>query len=338
MSKHVHPEYHKWMLDAATHPTATRRVKFEETRYSLVYKTGAEVYKIRKTGPIYSSLAIKEVFAREALLLGRRWAPQVYQAVTAIVKTPAAYALGGEGAPLDYAVRMTQLPEHHWAEYLATEQKLTATTLGRIARYLAEHHAQAPAGEHMTAAGRPEHFIGLQDEVCYQVKRFVGTALTQGMFDLVARPMAHFLEHGRKLFLKRQKKNRAVDGHGAFSPRHVFVKTVEVEAIGILDGQQKYRVLDAANDVATFANGLRLLGAPEEAALFVKRYAAAAHDRDLEEILPSYQILQSMRAGLSLCEWASDGSLDEERQAQATERAHQHFALAVEVAKELPKL
>ena len=182
MIRKPHPEYHKVLLDPATHQTATRRVKFEETRLSLIYKTGSEVLKVRKTGPTHSSLAVKEVYAQEVLQLGRRWAPSTYLAVAPIHQQDGRYVLGGSGVAVDYAVRMVQLSDHHFADYLASHKKLNPTALGRIARFLAVKHAEFPATEEQRAEiGRPDHFAGLVEEVFYPAKRYFGVGLTPAM-------------------------------------------------------------------------------------------------------------------------------------------------------------
>jgi hypothetical protein len=338
MTRKPHPEYHKFMVDPATHPTATRRVKHEETRFSHLYKTGTEVFKIRKTSATHSSLAIKEIYAHEALQLGQRWAPTTYLGMVAITQQDGHFALGGAGAPVDYAVRMAQLSDHHFADYLALHQKLNPTALGRTARFLALKHAEWPGSEAQNAEiGRPDHFAELIEEVFYQAKKYFGVGLNPAMYELIARPMAHFLEHHRKVFLRRQKKHRVVQVHGDFVPRHVFVKQQDVEAIAPLEGPRNLRVLDAASDVAQFVNGLRLLGAPEDADVFAKRYVMAAKDRDLDSILPAYQVYQAVREGLLCCEWFSEVAAEDERRDQIREEALQFFNLAVEVARTLPK-
>jgi hypothetical protein len=338
MTRKLHPDYHKMMLDPAAHPAATRRAKHQETRYSHLYKTGNEVFKIRKTSATYASLAIKEVYAQEALELGRRWAPTTYQGIVIIAEQGGQFSLGGTGTPVDYALRMVQLSDHFFADYLAAHKKLNATAVGRIARFLAQKHAEAPGTEAQNAEiGRPEYFANLVEEVFYQTKKYFGVGLNEAMYELITRPMAHYLEQQRKVFLRRHRKNRVVNVHGAFYPRHVHVKQQEVEAIAPLDSPRNLRVLDAASDVAQFANGLQLLGATEEAALFPKRYAAAAKDRDLDAILPAYQTYHAVREGLLCCEWFTELPAGDAQRDGIKEEAQHLFGLAVESARTLPK-
>ena len=77
MNRKAYPDFHKAMMEQASFPVAPRHIRYQETRCSHLYRTGAELFKLRKASSVYSSLAIKEVLVREALASGRRWAPQV---------------------------------------------------------------------------------------------------------------------------------------------------------------------------------------------------------------------------------------------------------------------
>jgi hypothetical protein len=338
MTKTLYPEYHKALLDQTHYPAATRRIKFEETRYSYLYKTGAHVYKIRKPGPHYSSLALKEAYVSDALRLGQRWAPDVAETSVPILRTASGYAFEGEGTTVDHALRLKQLPPHYFVNELAAAGKFSLAMVGRVARFLAERHAAHPLPDPRAAhAGRPEHFRDLFEEVAYQVKKYVGLALSEAVYDMIRRPVEHFVENERKLFLRRAKRHRIVEGHGAFVPDHVHVKGKEVLALSPLEGMSKFRELDAAADVASFCNGLHQAEAIEAEAVFVKRYVSAAKDRDLGRILPVYEVLQALRAGLELCEWRVELADDPARQLVLAHQAHDQFNLAVQRAREVPK-
>lgn len=338
MSKTAYPEYHKALLDQSLYPAAARRIKFDETRYSYLYKTGTHVYKIRKAGPHYSSLAVKEAYVSDAMRMGQRWAPEAVEAVVSVLRTESGFALEGAGTPVDFALRMKQLPSHFFVNELVAAEKFTPAVIARVARFLAGQHAAHPVADAQAAhMGRPEHFRDLFEEIAYQVKKYVGMALSDAVYDMIRRPVEHFVDDDRKLFLRRAKRHRIVEGHGAFVPEHVHVKAKEIYALSPLESIPKFRQLDAAADVASFCNELHLVGATEAEAVFVKRYASAAKDRDLARILPAYEVLQAMRAGLEFCEWRVEMEGDAGRQLQLAHLAHDRFNLAVQRAREVPK-
>ena len=83
------------------------------------------------------------------------------------------------------------------------------------------------------------------------------------------------------------------------------------------------------------ANEMILMGAEEEADLFVKRYIAATKDRELTKILPVYQAFQAMRSGLAYSEWIVESP---ERKPELSAKAHSYFNLAVQQAREISRV
>ncbi len=338
MRKRVYPEFHKALMDPAMYPQVSRKIKFEETPDSYFYKTGTDVYKLRKSSPLYSSLAIKEAFMQEAALLGRRWAPGLIVEALPLMRRDAGFALGGAGDAADYVLRISQLSTQHWLNQLLAAGRCTPTMIGRVARFLATLHAEypAPAGA-AESAGRPEHLRNLLDEIFYQSKKYTGTALSEAMLEVVTRPVMRYIDESRKLFQRRVKKGCIVDGHGAFVPEHIHVRGKDVVAVAPLDGQAKYRILDATSDVAALVNALALAGQAELGDLFVKRYATAAKDRDLDKTLPIYRVFQAMHKGLLLCERSAQTGLAEDSRSVLLQQAQQQYQHAVQLVRQIPR-
>ena len=338
MSRKNVPEFHKALMDQSAYPSASRKVKYEETAWCYFYRTGDHLYKIRKTSPIYPTLAIKERYIHEAQRLGRLWAPELAGEVFPIMRRPeGGYGLGGAGEVVDFALQIAQLSDTYWLDRLIPKGKLPGTAWGRLARYLAERHALSPLGEQAHEVGRLEHFRSLFDEVYYQSKKYLDLTITQPMLEIIHLPMSRFLDDARKLFIRRCKKNRIVECHGAFVPEHIFIKSTQIHVIAPLDAGTKYRHLDAAQDVATLVNGLLLQKVPEAAELFVKRYMTAAKDRDMATMLPAYQVLNAMRCGVLHGERANEHAGDESIRAAAMEAARANFQLAVVAARQIPR-
>ena len=337
MTKKDYPEYHKALMEQSTYPSAPRRIKFEETRRSYLYRTGDHVYKIRKSDHFYSSLAIKERYAQEAKQLGAKWAEGNAIEVFPVVKTDTGYQLHGEEGAVDYGCSMAQYSDSSWLDRLVRQEKFTPTMVGRLARFLAEIHEGASLEEKAASSGRPENFHALMDEVFYQAKKYVGITLSDALLEMVSHAMLRFVEEFRRLFLRRQKRGKIVDGHGAFIPSHIHLKGGDVLAISPLEGQSKFRVMDAANDVATLLNELDLAGALELGEQFQKRYASTAKDRDLARILPAYRTLQAMRSGLLYSEWLAELAEPDKSHSIIKAQAESYFNLAVRMARTIPR-
>lgn len=338
MRKRAYPEFHKALMDPAMYPQASRKIKFDESPDSYFYKTGTDVYKIRKPSALYSSLAIKEAFMQEAAALGRRWAPTLAVEALPLVRRDGGFVLGGDGDAADHVLRISQLSTQHWLDHLLEAGRCTPTVIGRVARFLAAQHAEHPAPPGSAeAAGRPEHLRSLLEEIFYQSKKYTGAVLSEAMLEVVTRPAMRFIDDSRKLFQRRIKKGRIVDGHGAFVPEHLHVRGKDVAAVAPLDGQAKYRVLDAANDVAALVNALTLAGQDALAELFVKRYATAAKDRDLDKTLPIYRLFQAVHNGLQLCERSAHAGLADEQRTAWQQQAQRQYQHAVQLVRQIPR-
>jgi aminoglycoside phosphotransferase family enzyme len=355
MTRKAHPEFHKALLEQTTYPFAPRHIRHQETRCSHLYRTGAEVYKLRKSSSVYSSLEIKELLVREALASGRRWAPQVMIGMVEVVAVGDSYRLAAVpelpdavgavplppcppgGRLVDYALRMKQLSEHHWTDVLVRGGKLSGVTVGRIARYLAQRHSEAPADERAQLHGRPEQLAALAEDLLSETKQLIGGPLSEPMFELMARPLHRFIADAHKLLLRRVKRGRLVHCHGAFVPEHLYAKSLDVQAISPVLSQSKFHLLDAASDVAAFVNGLLLLDADELAQLFQERYASAAKDRELAEVLAGFQVLLALRRGISASEAQAEAAQAGEQREALAAAAQSHFALGVRIARSMTR-
>lgn len=324
-------------MEQSIYPSAPRRIKFEETRRSYLYRTGSHVYKIRKTDHFYSSLAIKERYALEVRQLGAGWAEGHEIEVFPVVKGAKGYQLHGESEVVEYGCCMAQFSDSHWLDRLVAGKKVSVAMVGRLARFLAESHEGTSLEEPAASAGRPENFLALMDEIFYQSRKYLGNTLSEGILEMVSHAMSRYVEEFRRMFLRRQKRGRIVNGHGAFIPSHIHIKNSEVLAISPLEGQSKFRVLDAANDVATLLNELELAEEGEMAENFQKKYASTAKDRDLGHILPAYRTLQAMRSGLMYSEWLAELDESDKSHSAIEAQAESHFNLAVRMARTIPR-
>ena len=343
MAKKLFPDFYKALMDQSAYPSASKKIKYEETLLSYIFKTGEHVYKIRKDSHLYSGLAVKEIYTREAAELGNRWSPELDFQLIPLIKTASGHHLKGPGPvqdqmpgeAVDYALRINQISDAYWLKKLIDQKKINPGLIGKLARYLADKHTLQITDSSLRDEGRPEHFLGLFEDIFYQVKKYTSITISAPMQDMISRPAYRYIEESRKLFQRRQKKGLIIDSHGAFIPEHIHIKGNEIHSIGQLDGQHKFRVLDVANDVACLINEMTLLDHHEEAVLFLKRYVAVRKDRDLSRMLPIYQILQAMRAGLLASESLTEPGMSEAEKKRLQASAQQNFNLAVVISRDL---
>ena len=120
-------------------------------------------------------------------------------------------------------------------------------------------------------------------------------------------------------------------------PEHIYLRGKDVLAFSSLDAHPKYRLLDAANDIAVLLNDLNLRGASDMADLFLKRYVSASHDREVDKILPIYEAFQAMRSGLMYSEQLVEGDTSAAAMETLSGKAQAYFNLAVQRVREMPR-
>ena len=127
-------------------------VRLIETHISWVLLGAREAYKIKKPVRLpfldFTALDDRRRFCEEELRLNRRLAPELYLDVIAVRQGPEGPSLEGQGAVVDFAVRMRRFADGAlWSERLAAGT-LGAADVDAFARRLAGfHHEQTTHSE-----------------------------------------------------------------------------------------------------------------------------------------------------------------------------------------------
>lgn len=330
-----HPPFYSALKDKNLYPEATRKIKFSETRTSYFFITGSTYYKIKKSGHDYSSPAVVEAFLNEELKLGQIYADGVYQEVVPVVEQNGNFLLRGTGRVVTYALKMGQLNERYFLSSLLERDKASTNDIEWIAKQLALVHSAHPV-EGRADAGRSDNLYDLCEDMLYQSQKYLNTTVTQPMLDIIRRPLEKFLEEQRKLFSRRLKKKRIVQGHGAVLPEHIYVRDSEVHFISPQELHRKFCLLDAAIDVAYLTVEFARFRQMEWMDLFIKHYIAAAKDRDLLTILPTFQTFVALKQGVTYSEWMTE--TEGNAHSEQAQIASDYFNLAVRFSREIPKL
>ena len=137
-------------------------VRLIETHISWVLLGAREAYKIKKPVRLpfldFTALDDRRRFCEEELRLNRRLAPELYLDVITVREGPAGPSLEGQGAVVDFAVRMRRFADGAlWSERLAAGT-LGAANVDAFARRLAGfHHDAAVATDGLGFAGSATH-------------------------------------------------------------------------------------------------------------------------------------------------------------------------------------
>ena len=323
----------KALKEPAAYHNSPKTIKLRETSTSFLFKADDQLYKIKKSGNEYATLAVKEAFCREECRLSQRFNPNWPLEVLPVMGHNDELKIGGtEGEIIEYALKMEALADQWSLSQLLGKDKLTIKHISKIATRIAEIHAVSPAKDTAAVSGKPESFRALCDDMLFQLKRYFEASLTQPILDMIRHPLEKFINDNKRLFNKRQKKGRIVLGHGAFLPEHIFVCGDQVHFISPQEVQKKLAVLDVANDVSSLTVELARMGKTELFDAFVQQYLEVSNDQDLLKMLPLYQTYCALKQGVKTCELKVSQQNDD-----LGTLAMDYFNLAVRFSREIPR-
>lgn len=128
-------------------------VQTHETHISLIFLAGPFAYKVKK--PVanefldYSTLAKRRHACEEELRLGVRYADDLYLQVVPIVRRDEQVVIGGEGEPIEYAVKMKRFPANALLSTQLSHHRVTPSDMRQLAIAVAAFHRKAPvSGRH----------------------------------------------------------------------------------------------------------------------------------------------------------------------------------------------
>lgn len=131
---------------AFSHPAGA--VELIETHISWVILTDECAYKIKK--PIvldflnFGDLERRKHFCEEELRLNRPWAPDIYLDVVPISVHDGQPRFGGEGVPIEYALRMRRFEQELTLDRQLERGALSVEDMRELGGHIAERHLAAP--------------------------------------------------------------------------------------------------------------------------------------------------------------------------------------------------
>jgi aminoglycoside phosphotransferase family enzyme/adenylate kinase family enzyme len=314
--RHIHDPLIRTLTDASIWPHPAATVELVETHISYVLLVGEYAYKFKKPLDLgfldFSTLELRHHFCLEELRINRRLAPSIYLEVVVITGSVDSPQIGGEGPPIEYAVKMRRFPE----DGLLSRQveTLTPGLVSTIARRAAEFHA----GTEACSADQP-----------------------WGSADFVLQPMLenfqpiHQLEHDsqvdvqlqhlqqwtlqRHRELRPELEARKVAGfvrecHGDMHLGNITLVDGEPLIFDAIEFNPGLRWIDTINEIAFLVMDLDEKGRPELAQLALNSYLEVSGDYAGLKLLRFYQVYRAMvRAKVTAIRLGQDDLEQQER-------------------------
>ena len=191
------------------HPVSS--IEERETHISHVFLTGDYVYKIKKPVNLdfldFTTLEKRYYYCHQEVILNKRLSHNVYLDVVPITFKDGKYYLAGPGAPVEYAVKMRQLPADRSMVRLLKRNKIDKDLVKELAVILAKFYSQGPSVEHIHSSGAWETIVANCEENFRQTTMFVGEILDERIFQIIRSATFSFLRRQKELFDKSSNKN-----------------------------------------------------------------------------------------------------------------------------------
>ena len=267
---------------------STAKVEVRETHTSTVFLAGDRAYKLKKPVRLpfldYGTLECRRELCAEEVRVNRRFAPDIYLGVRAIVPDEEGFSLAGAHSAnaVEWAVEMRRFDETRTFGRLLVSGTADERLTERVGLRIAELHAASPPAR---GGGVAEIARWIRDN--FEALRAHSHVLDSSLLDAVSAYGEAFLTANEGLFSGRAAAGQVRDVHGDLRAEHVvvqnglfFVDAVEFDA--------RLRQIDVAADLAFTVMDLERLGAPDLAQTLVDSYVQGSDDRDVRTLVPFY--------------------------------------------------
>lgn len=288
------------LITALTDPAAYRSpvaaVEVIETHISWVLLAGEHAFKLKKPVVLpfadFGSLAARRHYCEEEVRLNRRLAPQVYLGVVPITGSEESPHVEGDGAAIEYAVKMRRFEQDALFSRLLARDALRPELVDRLADRIAAFHASAPAA---TAPdfGTPDRVLRVALDNFSEMAPGAGAARGATLARLEAWTRESFARL-EPAFASRRRDGRVRECHGDLHLGNVALIDGEPVPFDCIEFNAALRWLDVIDEVAFLVMDLLDRGRPDLGYRFLDRYLAGTGDYAGVTVLRFYIVYRAL--------------------------------------------
>lgn len=269
-----------------------------ETHISWVILAGSYAYKIKKPLNLgfldFSSLEKRRFYCQEELRLNKRIAPETYLSVEPITGSVDTPRWGGEGEPIEYAVKMRVFPQESQLDRVLEAGLLEKDQLATLAKYIAHFHAATARAGQDDTFGTPETIQEPVKENFSQIREHVrDKALLQTIGEIKTWSNAQF-QTLYPLFIKRKKDGYIRECHGDLHLKNMSWVENNPLVFDCIEFSPQLRWIDVISDVAFLVMDLQEREQWEFAFIFLNRYLEQTGDYSAIPLLKYYLVYRAM--------------------------------------------
>ena len=268
-------------------PHRVSTVRVLETHISWVLLTGKYVYKVKKEvkfGGIldFSTLSLRKYFCQKEVMLNRPLCGKMYQGVVKIVKIDHKFKivnLNTYGKPLEFAIKMLEIPQRFRMDNLLRLHKINNSVLDLLVENLVAFHRCAYTSDTIAKFGRPYIMKSKIRENFATLSMFTKT---DSIFE---KRLNQFVRNNYELFARRIEASRIRDIHGDLYMRNIFFFKGRFYMYDRIEFNDSLRYADVAEDVSHLAMDLDYHRRKDLRRYFINQYIRKSNDTTLIDII-----------------------------------------------------
>lgn len=308
-----------------------------QTHISFVLLTGGLVYKFKKPVDMgfldFRSLVGRRHYCQEELRLNRRYAPELYRDVFAVVRVGGGYRLAPEDVPdaVDYCVQMVEFPQDQILGSLAERHALPVPELTRFMGRLARLHDDSASYPEL---GTNEQIQRLMDENIQPPPAVQSDdLLSDDAFQAIQTFSGQFPQEHRDAFERRRRGRCIRECHGDLHLENLVLLDNRVQPFDCIEFNADFRRIDRISEVAFLVMDLERRGYADIANQCLNVYLEESGDWEALSVLPLYLCYRAFVRGRISALTARDPDCGPGVKQRMLQAARECFALASDYAK-----
>jgi aminoglycoside phosphotransferase family enzyme/predicted kinase len=278
------------LQDPASYDEQPKRVELVETHISFVFLTALFAFKLKKPVKFdfldFSTPDKRREACEDEVRLNRRLARLVYLGVLPVTQSNGRLEIDGDGAPIDWVVKMSRLPADRSLDRLIASAQINDADIQRVGQFLCGFFTSLPP-----IMVRPDDYRRRLDEHISQNR--AALLARQRDFDATAIRRIHeaqllLLRLNPKLFDHRVLDGRIVEGHGDLRPEHVYL-VPKPTIIDCVEFNVELRQLDVLDELCFLAMECERLNAQWISDQIIATYRSASGDNFPDQIAAFYK-------------------------------------------------
>lgn len=273
-------------------------IRVIETHISAVILTGSYAYKIKKPVNLgfldFSSLDQRQFFCTEELRLNRRLSPQIYLEVLPITGSITHPTIGGNGKPIEWAIKMRQFDPDQQFDHLLAHNQLQSKWIDKLVPIIVEFHKHAKAAPLDSPFCLPETIYEPMKQNFDQLREWQPDPTQNNQIEAIAEWTERQYRDLNNVLTSRIQKGHIRECHGDMHLANIALFHQEIVIFDGIEFNEYFRWIDTANDVAFLLMDLESRKANKMAWRFLNQWLEESGDYTALQVLAFYKAYRAM--------------------------------------------